>query len=101
MGKTMPPSLRWIGSNRKCGVRNSECGMKTENVTSAENFSTSNSALRSPHSEMAQLAGGEQPMEVSVCIANWNCREMLRECLRSLLRQPQGVRLEIIVVDNA
>jgi len=40
-------------------------------------------------------------MDVSVCIANWNCRNLLRECLRSLLRQPQGVRLEVIVVDNA
>ncbi len=40
-------------------------------------------------------------IEVSVCIANWNCRDMLRDCLRSLLRQPQGVRLEVVVVDNA
>lgn len=40
-------------------------------------------------------------MDISVCIANWNCRELLRECLRSLLRQPQGVWLEVIVVDNA
>ena len=38
---------------------------------------------------------------VSVCIANWNCRELLRACLHSLLRQPQGVRVEVIVVDNA
>jgi GT2 family glycosyltransferase len=41
------------------------------------------------------------PVEVSVCIANWNCRELLRACLESLLDQPQGVRLEVIVVDNA
>ena len=40
-------------------------------------------------------------MDVSVCIANWNCRDMLQACLRSLLHQPQGVRLEVIVVDNA
>jgi GT2 family glycosyltransferase len=40
-------------------------------------------------------------IDVSVCIANWNCRDLLRDCLRSLLRQPQGVRLEVIVVDNA
>jgi GT2 family glycosyltransferase len=40
-------------------------------------------------------------MDVSVCIANWNCRDMLRACLHSLLRQPQGARLEVIVVDNA
>ncbi len=38
---------------------------------------------------------------VSVCIANWNCRDMLRDCLRSLAPVRQGVRLEVIVVDNA
>ena len=38
---------------------------------------------------------------VSVCIANWNCREMLRACLLSLLEQEQGVPLEVIVIDNA
>lgn len=41
------------------------------------------------------------PVDVSVCIANWNCRELLRSCLASLHDQPQGVRLETIVVDNA
>jgi GT2 family glycosyltransferase len=40
------------------------------------------------------------PIDVSVCIANWNCREQLRACLESLHDTPQGVRLETIVVDN-
>ncbi len=40
-------------------------------------------------------------IDVSVCIANWNCRELLRQCLESLNDQLQGVRLEPIVVDNA
>ena len=43
---------------------------------------------------------GEVP-DVSVCIVNWNCRELLRGCLESLLRHEQGVRLEVVVVDNA
>jgi GT2 family glycosyltransferase len=38
---------------------------------------------------------------VSVCIANWNCREVLRACLESLLDYPQGASVEVIVVDNA
>jgi GT2 family glycosyltransferase len=38
---------------------------------------------------------------VSVCIANWNCQDMLRDCLRSLAPRRQGVSLEVIVVDNA
>jgi len=40
------------------------------------------------------------PTDVSICIANWNCREHLRACLESLHYQPQGVRFETIVVDN-
>jgi GT2 family glycosyltransferase len=38
--------------------------------------------------------------DVSVCIANWNCVELLRRCLRSLLEQPQGVAFEVVVADN-
>jgi hypothetical protein len=41
-------------------------------------------------------------MTLSVLIVNWNTRDDLRECLRSL--QPShhpGVQMEIIVVDNA
>lgn len=41
------------------------------------------------------------PVDVTVCIANWNCKELLRGCLESLHDQPQGVRLETVVVDNA
>jgi GT2 family glycosyltransferase len=41
------------------------------------------------------------PVDVTVCIANWNCRDLLRGCLESLHDQPQGVRLETVVVDNA
>jgi GT2 family glycosyltransferase len=40
------------------------------------------------------------PVDVSVCIANWNCRDWLRGCLESLHDQPQGVVVETIVVDN-
>src|SRR5438876_720723 len=48
-----------------------------------------------------QCLTDDGPIDVSVCIANWNCRELLRACLESLQDQPQGVRLETIVVDNA
>jgi GT2 family glycosyltransferase len=40
-------------------------------------------------------------IDVSVCIANWNCRDMLRECLASLRRQAPEVAVEVIVIDNA
>jgi N-acetylglucosaminyl-diphospho-decaprenol L-rhamnosyltransferase len=38
---------------------------------------------------------------VSVCIVNWNCRELLRQCLRSLEGDNPGCAVEVIVVDNA
>jgi GT2 family glycosyltransferase len=37
---------------------------------------------------------------VTVCIVNWNCRDLLRKCLLSLGSRRQGVRVEIVVVDN-
>jgi GT2 family glycosyltransferase len=40
-------------------------------------------------------------VEISVCIVNWNCRDYLKRCLRSLRSRRQKVRLEVIVVDNA
>lgn len=39
-------------------------------------------------------------VDVSVCIVNWNCLGLLRNCLRSLFDQPQGVAFEVVVVDN-
>ncbi len=41
------------------------------------------------------------PVDVSVCIANWNCRDYLGTCLASILQVPHGVTVEVIVVDNA
>ncbi len=40
------------------------------------------------------------PPDLSVCIVNWNCREVLRDCLHSLRDQSLALRYEIIVVDN-
>ena len=38
--------------------------------------------------------------DVTVCIVNWNCRAYLRACLRSLRPRRQGVRVQVVVVDN-
>ena len=38
---------------------------------------------------------------LSVVIINWNTRDMLRECLHSVLASLDGMESEIIVVDNA
>src|SRR5262249_56748868 len=34
-------------------------------------------------------------LPVSVCIANWNCRNLLRDCLASLRLQAAELRLEV------
>lgn len=39
-------------------------------------------------------------LDVSVIIVNWNTRDMLRDCLRSVYVQTQGVLFEVIVIDN-
>lgn len=39
-------------------------------------------------------------LDVSVVIVNWNVRDYLRDCLRSVYEQTKGVRFEVIVVDN-
>jgi len=39
--------------------------------------------------------------DLSVCIINWNGRDVLRNCLRSLQAGQEPIRVEVIVVDNA
>jgi O-antigen biosynthesis protein len=39
-------------------------------------------------------------MDVSVCIVNWNTRELLFNCIDSIQKKTSGVSFEIIVVDN-
>jgi GT2 family glycosyltransferase len=38
---------------------------------------------------------------LSVCIVNWNTREVLRACLRSLTDWPPETEMEVLVADNA
>lgn len=38
---------------------------------------------------------------LSICIVNWNTRDLLRACLRSIYRHPPSEPFEVIVVDNA
>jgi GT2 family glycosyltransferase len=39
-------------------------------------------------------------MDVSVCIVNWNTKDMLANCINSLLDKTCGISYEIIIVDN-
>ncbi len=40
-------------------------------------------------------------MDVSIIIVSWNTRELLRDCLDSIVKQTRSVSYETIVVDNA
>ncbi len=39
-------------------------------------------------------------MDVSIIIVNWNTRELLRNCLNSIIRSTHKIKYEIIVIDN-
>lgn len=41
------------------------------------------------------------PLDVSIIVVNWNTRDLLRDCLHSVLVATQSVAYEVIVVDNA
>ena len=43
----------------------------------------------------------QMKMDVSVVIVNWNARELLRDCLASIIQETRQISYEIIVVDNA
>ena len=40
------------------------------------------------------------PVDASIIIVNWNTRQLLLDCIRSLLAETRKSRMEIIVVDN-
>lgn len=40
-------------------------------------------------------------MDVSIIIVNWNTRDVLRNCLKSIYEQAGQVNFEVIVIDNA
>ncbi len=39
--------------------------------------------------------------DLSIIIVNWNVRDLLRDCLRSIYQCSDGLNLEVFVVDNA
>ena len=41
------------------------------------------------------------PSELTIIIVNWNGRELIRNCLRSISQAPPSVPYDIVVVDNA
>ena len=49
----------------------------------------------------AEGAGGEPAPSVGVALVNWNAREALAGCLESLFGFHPGLKLEVLVVDNA
>lgn len=42
-------------------------------------------------------------LDLSIVVVNWNVRELLKQCLRSVLaaKRPSGLATEVIVIDNA
>lgn len=49
---------------------------------------------------MTRTARTEYPFDISVLIASFNTRDVLRECLQSVRRESSLLRTQIIIVDN-
>jgi hypothetical protein len=49
--------------------------------------------------QSGSITEGPYP-DLSVIVVNWNTKELLRECLLSVRRNSEGLRLETCVVDN-
>jgi GT2 family glycosyltransferase len=41
-----------------------------------------------------------RPVDVSIVIVNWNTKDLLRQCIRSVYAESPSIRCEVIVVDN-
>lgn len=39
--------------------------------------------------------------DVSIIIVNWNTRDILQDCLKSIYEQTRDIDFEVIVIDNA
>ena len=39
-------------------------------------------------------------MDLSICIVNWNTKELLRQCINSIYAKTKGIDFEIIIVDD-
>lgn len=50
---------------------------------------------------MVAVETTDTEIDVSILIVNWNTRDVLHGCLKSIYEQTLGVTFEIIVVDNA
>ena len=42
-----------------------------------------------------------QHIDLTICIVNWNTRDILRKCLQSIYTYSEDLAIEIIIVDNA
>jgi len=40
-------------------------------------------------------------MDLSIIIVNWNTKELLKDCIKSIYKKTQNIDYEIIIVDNA
>lgn len=49
---------------------------------------------------MSNLHDETKNVDVSIVVVNWNTRELLLSCLRSLFQSPQGFSFEVIVSEN-
>lgn len=47
------------------------------------------------------MSQSPKEVDVSIIVANWNTRELLRDCIRSIYGKTKGIRYELIIADDA
>lgn len=50
---------------------------------------------------MRSMASSVSTPDVSIIIVNWNSRDFLAMCLKTVFDRPSNIRIEVIVIDNA
>jgi GT2 family glycosyltransferase len=50
--------------------------------------------------QMTMLFPEDKKIDLSISVVSYNVKEMLRQCLRSIIAHTRGIKYEIIVVDN-
>src|SRR5438132_13682995 len=99
LGQSRPRGCGWTGEQlRNLFGRLMRHDTRATDATPADAARPQRAPVWAPGWVQGYAVG--DPVDVSVCIVNWNCKEHLRSCLRSLLEQPQGVGVEVVVVDN-
>src|SRR5690606_16011102 len=97
-----PTSVWWVNGWRNCVV----CPWRTSGALQRPMprgflISRLNQHHRITPADDGDIPPNPMTIELSIVIVNWNVRDLLRDCLRSIDAGRGPLRVEVIVVDSA